>query len=147
MVVEEGNKLHFEVTLWLLDCFYILHGCYYLIFTYVSTLKQLRFNLVHFSFWVKKLISREWVVGIRMPLCQCTFNKIWLQGGPVYSGVESTFCRIKITRFYFILFILPLMLTITEQILFTTKNNNKVLTDVSTLVKKPIEHKTFYEKT
>ena len=39
------------------------------------------------------------------------------------------------------------MLTITEQILFTTKNNNKVLTDVSTLVKKPIEHKTFSEKT
>ena len=69
MVAEEGNKLHFEVTLLLLDCFYILYGCYYLIFTYVSVLKQLRFNLVHFSFWVKKLISREWVVGIRMSLC------------------------------------------------------------------------------
>ena len=39
------------------------------------------------------------------------------------------------------------MLAITEQILFTIKNNNKVLTDVSALVKKPIEHKTCYEKT
>ena len=36
------------------------------------------------------------------------------------------------------------MLTITEQILFTIKNGNKILIDVSTLVKKPIEHKTCY---
>ena len=36
------------------------------------------------------------------------------------------------------------MLTITEQILFTIKNSNKMLIDVNTLVKKPIEHKTFY---
>ena len=33
------------------------------------------------------------------------------------------------------------MLTITEQILFTIKNSNKILIDVNTLVKKPIEHK------
>ena len=129
MVVEEGNKLHSEVTLLLLDCFCILYGCYYLIFTHVSVLKQLRFNLVHFSFWVKKLISRDRVVGIRMSLCALS-AKFGCRGGGVYSGVESTFCRIKITRFYFILFILPLMLAITEQILFTIKNNNKVLTDV-----------------
>ena len=32
------------------------------------------------------------------------------------------------------------MLTITEQILFTIKNSNKMLIDVNTLVKKPIEH-------
>ena len=31
------------------------------------------------------------------------------------------------------------MLTITKQILFTTKNSNKMLIDVNTLVKKPIE--------
>ena len=41
---------------------------------------------------------------------------------------------------YFYLFILSLMLTITEQILFTIKNSNKMLIDVNTLVKKPIEH-------
>ena len=38
------------------------------------------------------------------------------------------------------------MLTITEQILFTIKNSNKMLTDVNTLVEKPIEHNTFYKK-
>ena len=38
------------------------------------------------------------------------------------------------------------MLTITEQILFTIKNNNKMLIDVNTQVKKPIEHKTLYKK-
>ena len=32
------------------------------------------------------------------------------------------------------------MLTITEQILFAIKNSNKMLIDVNTLVKKPIEH-------
>ena len=36
----------------------------------------------------------------------------------------------------FILCILSLMLTITEQILLTMKNNSKVLIDVNTLVKK-----------
>ena len=36
------------------------------------------------------------------------------------------------------------MLTITEQILLTIKNSNKILIDVNTLVKKPIEHKKFY---
>ena len=51
------------------------------------------------------------------------------------------------TYFLFILFYLFLMLTITEQIMFTTKNSNKMLIDVNTLVKKPIEHKTFYIKT
>ena len=35
------------------------------------------------------------------------------------------------------------MLTITEQILLAIKNSNKMLIDVNTLVKKPIEHKTF----
>ena len=38
------------------------------------------------------------------------------------------------------------MLTITEQILFTIKNNNKILIDINTLVKKPIEHKKNYIK-
>ena len=38
------------------------------------------------------------------------------------------------------------MFTITEQILFTIKNINKMLTDVNTLVKKPIERKTFSKK-
>ena len=37
------------------------------------------------------------------------------------------------------------MLTIIEQILFTIKNG-KMLIDVSTPVKKPIEHKTFFYK-
>ena len=36
------------------------------------------------------------------------------------------------------------MLIVTEQILFTIKNTNKMLIDVKTLVKKPIEHKAFY---
>ena len=36
------------------------------------------------------------------------------------------------------------MLTITEQVLLTIKNRNKMLIDVTTLVKKPIEHKTYY---
>ena len=36
------------------------------------------------------------------------------------------------------------MLTITEQVLFTIKNSNKMLIDVSTLIKKSFEHKTFY---
>ena len=39
------------------------------------------------------------------------------------------------------------MLTITQQILFTIKNSNKIPIDVNTLDKKPIEHKTFYIKT
>ena len=38
------------------------------------------------------------------------------------------------------------MLTITEQILFTIKNSNKMLIDANTLVKKPNKHKTFYQK-
>ena len=37
--------------------------------------------------------------------------------------------------YLFILFILSLMLTITEQILFTIKNSSKMLIDVNTLVK------------
>ena len=36
------------------------------------------------------------------------------------------------------------MLAITEQILFSIKSSNKMLIDVNNLVKKPIEHKTFY---
>ena len=35
------------------------------------------------------------------------------------------------------------MVTITEQILFTIKNSNKMPIDVYTLVNKPIEHKNF----
>ena len=46
----------------------------------------------------------------------------------------------------FILFIISLMLTITEQILFTIKNSNKMLIDSNTLVKKPNKHETFYQK-
>ena len=38
------------------------------------------------------------------------------------------------------------MLTITEQIQFTIKNSNKMLIDVNTLLKKPIEHNTFDKK-
>ena len=38
------------------------------------------------------------------------------------------------------------MVTITEQILFTIKNSNKMPIDVNTLVNKPIEHKKFYIK-
>ena len=41
----------------------------------------------------------------------------------------------------FYLFIYSLMLAITEQILFTRKNSNKMLIEVNNLVKKPIEHK------
>ena len=36
------------------------------------------------------------------------------------------------------------MLTITKQIPFTIKNSNTMLIDINTLVKTPIEHKTFY---
>ena len=49
-------------------------------------------------------------------------------------------------HFYFILFILSLILTVTEQILFTIKYSNEMLIDVNTLVKKPIEHRAFYKK-
>ena len=45
---------------------------------------------------------------------------------------------------YLFLFIPSLMLTITEQILFTMKNSNKMLIDVNTLAGKPIEHERFY---
>ena len=48
--------------------------------------------------------------------------------------------------YLFILFILSLTLTITEQILLTIKNSSKILFDVNTLVKKPSEHKTLYIK-
>ena len=48
---------------------------------------------------------------------------------------------------FFILLILLLKMTITWQILFKTKKSNKIEIDVNTLVKKPIEHKTFYIKT
>ena len=36
------------------------------------------------------------------------------------------------------------MLTIAGQILFAIKNSNKMLIDVNTLVKKPVERKAFY---
>ena len=49
--------------------------------------------------------------------------------------------KVGILNFYsFILFIPSLMLTITEQSVYTA-NNNKILIDVNTSVKKPIEHK------
>ena len=38
------------------------------------------------------------------------------------------------------------MLAITKQILFARKNSKKMLIGVNTLVKKPIERKTFYIK-
>ena len=38
------------------------------------------------------------------------------------------------------------MLTITEQILLPIKNSNKILIDLNTFVKKPIEHKLFDKK-
>ena len=48
--------------------------------------------------------------------------------------------------YLFILLIFSLMLIITEQILFTISDSNKILIDFNTLVKKPIEHETFYVK-
>ena len=50
------------------------------------------------------------------------------------------------TRVYLFiyLFIISLMLIITEQMLFTIKISNKMLIDVNTVVKNPIEYKTFY---
>ena len=39
------------------------------------------------------------------------------------------------------------MLAITEQVLFTIKNSDKMLIDVNILVKKPIENSKFYIKT
>ena len=53
--------------------------------------------------------------------------------------LEGFFCL-------FDLFILFLMLPITEQILFTIKINNKMQIDFSTLVKKTIEQKKCYIK-
>ena len=55
------------------------------------------------------------------------------------SGNEGLFI-------YLFLFILSLILTITEQILFAIKNSNKMLIDVNILVKKLMEHNTFYRK-
>ena len=46
-----------------------------------------------------------------------------------------------LSLFIYYLFILSLMLTITEQILLTIKNSNKMLTDVKTLVENPIKQK------
>ena len=45
------------------------------------------------------------------------------------------------------IFYLFFLLTVTEQILFTLKNSNKMLIDVNTLVKKPISLKRTYIKT
>ena len=39
------------------------------------------------------------------------------------------------------------MLTITEQVLFTIKHSNKMLIDVNTQVKKPVEYEKFIQKT
>ena len=47
---------------------------------------------------------------------------------------------------YLFLFILSLILTITEQILFAIKNSSKMLIDVNILVKKLMEHNTSYRK-
>ena len=46
-----------------------------------------------------------------------------------------------LSLFIYYLFILSLMLTVTEQILLTIKNSNKMLTDVKTLVENPIKQK------
>ena len=51
----------------------------------------------------------------------------------------------QIYIYLFILFILSLLLTFIEQLLSTIKNSNKMLTDVSNLVRKPIYHKKFYK--
>ena len=61
------------------------------------------------------------------------------------NATEQDFLKKKYSGIFgpiylFILFILFLMLTITEQMLFAIKNSNKMLIDVNTLVKKPIEH-------
>ena len=47
---------------------------------------------------------------------------------------------------YLFFLILSLMLTNTEHILFTIKISNKMLIDINTLAKKPIEHMKFYIK-
>ena len=52
----------------------------------------------------------------------------------LYCSGDAILCGKDL--FYFILFTLSLMLTITEQILFTIKNSNKMLIDVKALVKK-----------
>ena len=62
-------------------------------------------------------------------------------------SLQYNYSKQVFEKFYLLyLFTLSLMLTITEQILFTIKNSNKMLIDVNTLVKKPIEHNTFYKK-
>ena len=70
-----------------------------------------------------------------------------LEGGG-YSGLSEE-SAVLFRGFFlclFDLFILFLMLPITEQILFTIKINNKMQIDFSTLVKKTIEHKKCYIK-
>ena len=62
------------------------------------------------------------------------------------SGIKNTNAYDNTMFIFIYLFILSLMLTIIEQILFIIKNSNKVLIDVNTLVKKPIEHETLYIK-
>ena len=59
----------------------------------------------------------------------------WLYDGESRENVDYLFL--------IILFILSLMLTVTEQILFTIKNSNEILIDVNPLIKKPFEHKIF----
>ena len=54
---------------------------------------------------------------------------------------------LQVILFYFTyLFILSLMLTITEQILFTIRNSNKMLIEVNTLVKKLKTYHILYKK-
>ena len=62
----------------------------------------------------------------------------------LYENCKTSYLTFQLVYFY--LFIVSLMLTITEQMLFTTKNNNKMVININTLVKKPIEHKKFQIK-
>ena len=48
--------------------------------------------------------------------------------------------------FIYLFIYFSLILTITQEILFTTKNSNKMQIDVNSLVKKPTEHKKLYIK-
>ena len=58
--------------------------------------------------------------------------------------MEQTLHTSILIIYLFIYF--SLILTITQEILFTTKNSNKMQIDVNSLVKKPTEHKKLYIK-
>ena len=58
--------------------------------------------------------------------------------------MEQTLHTSILIIYLFIYF--SLILTITQEILLTTKNSNKMQIDVNSLVKKPTEHKKLYIK-